>query len=342
MRRSILIVLLVFLSAGCHRKHPPINYSQELAPGQLALRKISPEQYPDFAANTSPELLRALDQSLAYLARPSSRQFFPYLDITHDRAVATCLALRELLAGGPTSQQLNAAIRERFEVYQSIGGADPDGGGYTDKVLFTGYFTPIYDASLTRGGPGGAFQYPLYKRPADLVSDPASGETIGRKTVEGAVVPYYTRAQIESAGGTGANSSPLAGQELVYLKSRWEAYVITVQGSARLRLTDGRTLEIGYAGHNGYEYTSPGKQMLADGVISKEQLSLRGLQAYFAAHPADMDKYLALNQRTVFFTERPGGPFGSLNVPVTPQATIATDKSVYPRALPAFVLIGSA
>jgi membrane-bound lytic murein transglycosylase A len=48
-----------------------------------------------------------------------------------------------------------------------------------------------------------------------------------------------------------------------------------------------------------------------------------------------MDKYLWHNPRTVFFAERTGGPYGSLNVPVTPRATIATDKSVYPRALPA-------
>jgi len=41
----------------------------------------------------------------------------------------------------------------------------------------------------------------------------------------------------------------------------------------------------------------------------------------------------------VFFAERPGGPYGSLNVPVTPLATIATDKKVYPPALPAFVVI---
>jgi membrane-bound lytic murein transglycosylase A len=51
-----------------------------------------------------------------------------------------------------------------------------------------------------------------------------------------------------------------------------------------------------------------------------------------------MDKYLLMNPRTVFFTERPGGPFGKLNVKVTPFATLATDKSVYPRAMPAFMV----
>jgi membrane-bound lytic murein transglycosylase A len=60
-----------------------------------------------------------------------------------------------------------------------------------------------------------------------------------------------------------------------------------------------------------------------------------------------MDKYLTINKRYVFFTERPGGPFGSLNVPVTPMATIATDKGItgttqrdiYPRAMPALLSV---
>jgi membrane-bound lytic murein transglycosylase A len=196
-------------------------------------------------------------------------------------------------------------------------------------VLFTGYFTPIYDASLTRTG---EYQWPLYRRPTDLATDPATGETSGRKNPDGSVAPYYTRAEIEG-------QNVLAGQEFVFLKSRWEAYVVTVQGSARLRLQDGRTFEIGYAGHNGYEYTSPGRQLVADGAIAPDQLNIKTLGAYFAANPGAAEKYLWLNKRTVFFTERQGGPFGSLNVPVTTFASIATDKQVYPRAMPAFLSV---
>jgi membrane-bound lytic murein transglycosylase A len=78
--------------------------------------------------------------------------------------------------------------------------------------------------------------------------------------------------------------------------------------------------------------------MLADGVITHDQLSLKGLKDYFTQHPEAMDHYLPMNSRTVFFTERPGGPFGSLNQPVTPFATVATDKSIFPRAMPVFVV----
>jgi membrane-bound lytic murein transglycosylase A len=198
-------------------------------------------------------------------------------------------------------------------------------------VLFTGYCTPIFDASLQ---PTAEFQWPLYKVPADLVRDEMTGQVQGRRTADGQIVPYYTRGEIETG-------HKLTGDELVWLRSRWEAYVVTIQGSARLRLADsGRIYEIGFAGTNGYDYSSPGRQMVADGVITEDQLSLRGLTAFFNNHPEMMDKYLPIDQRYVFFTERPGGPFGKLNVPVTPWATIATDKAgkdIYPRAMPAFI-----
>ena len=333
---------LLVIGPGCAGKKPvapaavsALDYARELPPGTVALRKIPPSEYPDFSAGARAAnldaVVGAIGNSLAYLGRPSTQAAYPYLDITHERAVATLRALREVLndpAVRADSAVLNRRIAERFDVYASIGAPRADGPGYTGRVLFTGYFTPTYEASLTRSGP---FQWPLYRRPADLVTG-AGGETLGRRSHDGTVVPYYTRPEIE--GGK------LAGNEIVWLTDRWEAYVVTVQGSARLRLRDGRILELGYAGHNGHEYKSPAMQMVADGVIRKDQVSAATLRDYFARNPAAMDRYLWHNPRTVFFAERPGGPFGSLNVPVTPMATLATDKKVYPPALPAFVDAG--
>lgn len=342
-KSSCLIVslLALMLTLGCRPKKPPaaVDYSAELAPGALALRKIPVEQWPVFSLNQTQTaaILHSIDQSLAYMTTGTSRQVYakPYLDIDHTRAVASLRALRQVIETESQTRNVqddqnvrfNQTLRDMFEVYQSIGGYQ-EGVGHTDEVLFTGYFTPTYDASPVRTD---QFTFPLYKRPADLVSDPVTLETVGRKTPDGQTVPYYTRLEIET-------TPVLTGQELVWVRDRWDAYVITIQGSARLRLPDGKIYEVGYAGTNGYEYTSPGRQMVADGVIAKNQLSLRGLKAYFRQNPSDMDKYLGMNERFVFFTERPGGPFGSLNVPVTPFASIATDKAVYPRAMPAFVV----
>ncbi|MCP4250923.1 MAG: murein transglycosylase, partial [bacterium] len=53
--------------------------------------------------------------------------------------------------------------------------------------------------------------------------------------------------------------------------------------------------------------------------------------------PNEIRYYTNRNPRYVFFDQRAGGPFGSLNEPVTPYRTIATDKQVYPRAAVAFL-----
>jgi membrane-bound lytic murein transglycosylase A len=341
-RSSLCIALLIgFLTVGGCHKNKPIDFYHQLGPGEKALRKISPAEYPDFSQcmwNFN-VLGRAVDNSLYYMSLPSSKRYYPYADvnpakvnISHEQALASLRAFRLLLDEAykqpNPGQYIDQQIRARFEVYKSIGAPSPEGGKYTDTVLFTGYCTPDRDASLTRGG---EYQWPIYKRPADLVTNPDTGETLGRKTAQG-IVRYWTRAQIEGP------SKPLQGQELAWLKSRWDAYVVTVQGSARLRLPDGRIMKVGYAGHNGYDYTSPGRLMVDDKVIEVKDLNLKSLGAYFAAHPEAMDKYLWRNERTVFFVETDGDPRGCLNVPVTEVGTIATDKEVYPRAMPAFLI----
>lgn len=335
IRTSALLGVVSLLAGlgglGCKSKKP-IDFAYPLD-GRMALEKISPADYPEFSFDqtTAASLSAASQHSLDYLAKPSSRQFYPYLDISHDRAVASVVAFKALLdrhAASPMSKaELNRAIRDEFEVYRSIGGWNPQTGDFSRTVLFTGYFTPIYDASLVRTG---EFQWPLYRRPADLLTSP-DGISASRQLPTGEYVHYYKRDEIE-------RGNLLAGNELVFLRSRWDAYVISIQGSAKLRLPDGRILEVGYAGNNGHPYISPGRKLLADGRITRDQLSLKGLKAHFEANPADMDRYLHLNPRFVFFTERPGGPFGSLNTPVTPWGTVATDKAVYPRAMPTFVL----
>jgi membrane-bound lytic murein transglycosylase A len=319
-----LTLLTLSLVAGCPKPQPPLappqkNYNAELPPGQVALVKIPPEQYPDFSGGWEhrTNLEYAARYSLDYLHRPSSQHFFPYLDISHERAIASNEAFLEVLQSARSPQELDQMIKQRFEVYMSRG-CDERG-----TVLYTGYYRPIFDARMH---PDNEFRYPLYKRPADLVQDPVTG--IYSRQGGGA---YLTRAQIEHGALNGK------GLELCYLRDRFETYIVTVQGSARLRMQDGSYFDIGYHGDNGHEYKSIGQNLVSQGLIKPEQLSLQGLIAFFKEHPEQLDPALAVNSRYVFFTPRSGGPFGCLNVPVTPFRTIATDKQVYPRASVGFM-----
>src|ERR1700761_2955248 len=88
----------LFTLVGC-KPNRPIDYNKPLPEGQLALVKIDPSQYPDFSFSQTDvsRLDRALDYSLQYLRTKSSQQFFPYLDISHDRAVNTLMALKQII-----------------------------------------------------------------------------------------------------------------------------------------------------------------------------------------------------------------------------------------------------
>ncbi|MCC7204757.1 MAG: MltA domain-containing protein [Phycisphaeraceae bacterium] len=324
---SLLLVVSVML-VGCKKATPvappPPDYARELPPGAFALRKITnPADLPDLQAAfraRDKTLAMALDRSIAWFNIPSTKQFYPSNGISHEHARQSLIAFREVLLSTQSAAEFQRAVYAQFDCYTSV--------GWNDKgvVFFTGYYSPIFQASRTQQG---EFQYPLYRRPADLVSDPITGEVKGRRSGSG-YAPYPTRAQIEQMGPAAVG---LAGHELVWLRNKLDAYIVQVNGSARLNMTDGSVMHIGYAGNNGYEYTSIGKLLVADGKIDKNRLSLPVIRAYFQQHPDELDKYILRNDRFVFFQEYPPAswPAGSLGFPVTPWRSLATDKSIYPR-----------
>jgi membrane-bound lytic murein transglycosylase A len=79
--------------------------------------------------------------------------------------------------------------------------------------------------------------------------------------------------------------------------------------------------------------------MIADGKLTEKNINMKAMIDYFKAHPDEVDLYVNKNPRFVFFKSEEGNPRGSLNESVTPFRTIATDKTIYPRAMFAFVAV---
>jgi membrane-bound lytic murein transglycosylase A len=309
---------------GCQRKvvSEP-DYDRQLSPGQKALRKITdPGKIPDItiACYNLDDLEEAVGRSINYMSKPSSTEFFPMSGITHAKVMASLVELERMLAGGMRGSELKQTILRKFDFYTSVGW-DGNGG-----VLFTGYYTPIFDGSLKRTA---KYKYPLYSQPDDLVKGPR-GEILGRRLPSGKVVPYPTRKEIE-------NSNMLAGDEIAWLESPFEAYIAHVQGSAKIRLDSGEMVTLGYAANNGHEYRSVSRLMVQSGAIPSHKLSLSAMIDYFKVHPAKIEEFTNQNPRYVFFQVSEGPPRGSLNEPVTAMRSIATDKDIYPRASLTFV-----
>ena len=302
----------------------PPDYTRPLGPGERALKLVTdPARRPDINSLASqfadPDFVESLRLSAGWYDKPSSKSYFnpDVSGISHIHAKVSAQTLLYLVESSPTTADAAAQIDSLFDVYQTVG------WNKRGDVLFTGYYSPQFTASLERTGP---YQFPLYGRPDDLRSDPVSGEVFGRDTSNGQTVPYYTRSEIES-------QDILKGTEIVYLPQRLDAYTIEVNGSAKLDLTNGQTLYLGHAGTNGLKYTSIGRELIKDGKLDKNTVSMPTIRQFFLNNPEELNRYIARNDRFVFFKqyENPEQwPGGALGVRVNAVRSLATDKEVYP------------
>jgi membrane-bound lytic murein transglycosylase A len=332
----------LLFALGCQGNTPPVvqppappDYTRPLGPGERALRLVTdPSERPDIASLAAqladPEFIESLSLSAGWYDKPSSKSYFkPDISgISHVHAKVSAQTLLYLVESSPTPEEAAAQIDSLFDVYQTVG------WNKQGVVLFTGYYSPQFTASLERTG---EYQFPLYTRPADLRSDPISGEVFGRDTGTGQTVPYYTRSEIET-------QELLKGTELVYLPRRLDAYTIEVNGSAKLDLTNGETLYIGHAGTNGLKYTSIGRELIKDGKLDKNTVSMPTIRQFFLNNPDELNRYIARNDRFVFFKEYENPeqwPGGALGVRVNAMRSLATDKEVYPPGAMVLVKTGT-
>jgi membrane-bound lytic murein transglycosylase A len=207
----------------------------------------------------------------------------------------------------------------------------------TQTILFTGYYQPVIEASLV---PTAEFAYPIYGKPADLIvaeqvtliPGVTKEKVIGRVQGEN-WLPYYSRREIDEEGALRGRDS-----EIAWVKDPIELFFLHIQGSGLLRLPDGQQLQIGYAAANGRPYRSIGRLLIDRGKVSQEEMSMQRLRLYLTEHPEERSEIFAYNESYVFFRLVPEGPLGSLDFPVTPERSIATDARLFPKGALAFII----
>ncbi|MEM9925365.1 MAG: MltA domain-containing protein [Cyanobacteria bacterium P01_D01_bin.50] len=255
-------------------------------------------------------LIKAIDYSLSYLQTPQAKvayQKYIVPEITLQRVEKSLKRFRELVVNSQNAQELQAAVNKEFVFYKSIG-SDNQG-----TILFTGYYKPIY---LGNRKPTSVYRYPVYRLPEDF-------QTWSK--------PHPTRLELEGADALQAEEGKLKDLELFWLKSRMDAFLAQVQGSAVLKFPDGTTTTINYAGNTDHEYVSLGKELIKDGKLEEKGITLEKVINYLENNPQSQNIYLPRNPRFIFFKDTKNAPaIGSLSVPVTPERSIATDKSLMP------------
>ncbi len=219
------------------------------------------------------------------------------------RAIETLL---HYLQKNPGRLQLNRYIRTHYDIYQAQGFTACN----NNEMLVTAYHEPTFSGSRKADNRA---RWPIYRLPAD-----ADG-----------VLP--TRAEIE-------NRALFTGLELAWLNDPFDAYLLHVQGSGKIRFRDGTIQAVRYAGNNGHPYMSLGKLFVDKEIMPLEEVNNISIRRWLTAHKKQRRQMLQHNPRFIFFrwgdTQNPAGSNG---VPLTPKRSVAIDPSVFPTGSIAFL-----
>ena len=332
-----LFSLLLYVS--CERP-PEIPSPESMEPVSVVPEMdddIFPEGLKEAIGSSVETLSKKKDHSLRFGRREVSGRDYA-LSLAH---------LLEKLEEGATREAFMEEIRRNFDLYGFPG--KPEG-----RILVTSYFSPVLSASEKRTP---MHSQPLYRAPGDLVkvrmdrffgeferfsfmeddrvARAKFGSLFGRVVSAGEgrppeLVPYYSRREIDSGRRLAGRNLEIAWVDSV------DAFFLHVQGSGKIRFSDGKEISVGYSAQNGHDYVAIGK-FLFD-VIPEEKMSLWAIENHLRSlsYP-EMRKILYENPSYIFFRELRGKPRASFGTEVVDGRTVATDDVFFPRGAVGFM-----
>jgi membrane-bound lytic murein transglycosylase A len=325
-RNTIRLTLIVVCLVGCVRALPKIPSRLPEKPLELlSLVAASNIDFTDDLDLASLEL--AIERSVQYYETTGRDKVYRIADRSVDsrQLIKTLTAFRALMHEAGDNADLSKKITEVFDVYR-VAGPDED-----RRTLFTGYYEPLLEGSLTESE---KYKYPLYRVPDDLIVKrlTPNENKIGR--IQGSeFVPYYSRREIDVYG-------VLRGKnlELIWVADPVDLFFLHVQGSGKIKLEDETLLTVSFAQTNGRPFRSVTRFMLDQGKIKSSESSYRSVKAILKERE-EQERYeiLSYNESYIFFRFVDKEPRGSLGVPVTPGRSLATDPNYFPEGALAFI-----
>lgn len=338
---AVFAFAMSFMLATCSTLPKP-----EPAPGPAPEPAPRPEPVPEPALQVTPDANGIIWQKADFTelphwrgkdARPALQAFvascahFSKTGLPDLGFATPCEQAQNLKTGAeePSAQLAQRFFTDNFTLYH-ITLMDAQSG------LLTAYYEP--EVSVRRARSEG-FSEPIMARPEDLVTvqvkrfdSSLPDKKIMGRVVEGKLEPYFTRTQIRK--------NP---KHVLAWGRPADVFFLQVQGSGRMRFSDGQTARAAFAGHNGRQYRSIGRLLIARGELQAGKASKQGIENWMQA--AGAEQALALmneNPRYVFFSEHdlrdPSlGPKGTQGVPLIAGASLAVDSRYYPFGLPVWM-----
>lgn len=301
----------------------------EIIEPELQIKAVSFEELPNWGSDNYQDIVPALVRSCTRILKRDPTSAFGPLEEAGTYEAWQKICEKFALVATEDNSVLQQFFEENFQPYQILEGEEPNG-------LFTGYYEASLKGSRSQSD---IYKYPLHKRPDDLVMvdlgefrDELKGQRIAGRVQSGNLKPYETRAEIV------AGNWPHNDEVLVWVDNAVDAFFLQIQGSGIVDLDDGGTMRVGYAGQNGHVYYAIGRELIKREQLTKENVSMQSIRAWLEANPEQADEIMNTNASYVFFLELDGeGPMGGEAVALTPERSLAIDRSKLPYGLPLWV-----
>lgn len=206
--------------------------------------------------------------------------------------------------------------------------------GREEEGLFTGYYEASLKGSYKKHG---KYQVPVHAKPNDLVMvslgefrEDLKGRRIAGRVSNGRLKPYEDRADI--------TEGDIASDVLIWVDDAIDKFFLQIQGSGLVRMDDGSTVRVGYDGQNGHPYFAIGRDLIHQGELTKDNVSLQTIRAWLKANPHKAQDVMNKNASYVFFRKLSDeGPIGGEGIPLTPLRSLAVDHSLIPYGVPFWI-----
>lgn len=331
-KHFLILISTLFLIAGCSYKTDiePQKQQDTVVVSTIVppvLEKIKTPNLKDIVTiddRNDTDFLIALDKSINYYNTINANTKFNFGDRNISaRDMASGLAkFKKIVQKNQSFSDFLLEVNKNFDVYSSKNAKN--------SALITGYYAPIIKGSLIETE---QFPIPVYGLPSNrvMVSD-ENGTKKPMCNISNKMSTCPNHADI--ANGAMKNETPL-----FWVENPAERFFLAIQGSGIIELPDGKKLNIGYAGGNGWPYASMGKYFGQNKLLPSDQISTQSMKAYLAKLPhSEAQAILNNNPNFVFFKiQDKKGVFGNIGIALTKFASVAMDSNKIPKGALAYV-----
>jgi membrane-bound lytic murein transglycosylase A len=313
LKRGLLLILL--LLAGCYGEEQT-STQPSVQRTSFSLQKSSFAELNGWEKDNLNLFSKALKPVCDSLLKKSQSQ------LSSEKMSYSLTAYKEHCRkmNGLTDSALKTYIEKHFEPYAVVANGSVRG-------KFTSYYEAAIRASYQRGG---AYQYPIYGKPTDLVevnlrdfdATLPNQRLIGR-VKNGKLVKYYTRAEIDS----GKLDAPV----ILWGDNPVDIYIMQIQGAAVATLPNGEEVRVGYAENNGHKFRGIGSILLEKKLIKPQEASMTNIRKWLENNGDTAKKNMLLNDRYIFHRiVKADGPLGAMGLPLVAGRSMAVDRSFIP------------